>query len=287
MQIKFKGTSTNVEISRVRRSRKESPYSECRKDLNVSSSDSLYFKLTSNLNKYSQKLCAEVYKQKNKVIKSCACNHPSLPIVNTNQICQNLTSLTCGLEAMQSKDDSFPTSGECPMECESKEFILKTNSALYPTMFYSKILGNLNSIKNKFSPPFAFEPNNNPFPGPEGPDGGKQQPIALQKDLLKGNNIASTGIHSSSVPSRNTSTSSIYSSNMPSTATINSTNFSRDSSNTPEIRLDQLMRSCLKTNVFYTDLTYTHIDEDAAITFDILIGTIGFVFKLSQTVIKV
>jgi hypothetical protein len=137
--------------------------------MNVYSSDSIYFNITSAINSYSQQLCIDVYKQINNVIKICKCNHPSMPLIKKYPICKNLNSLTCATNVIKSKQDSFPTEQECPMECDSQQFILKSNFAIYPTKFYSDILMSQDFIRNKFSPPFAFEPNNNPFGQPPPP----------------------------------------------------------------------------------------------------------------------
>jgi hypothetical protein len=92
-----------------------------------------------------------------------------MPLIKKYPICKNLNSLTCATNVIKSKQDSFPTEQECPMECDSQQFILKSNFAIYPTKFYSDILMSQDFIRNKFSPPFAFEPNNNPFGQPPPP----------------------------------------------------------------------------------------------------------------------
>ena len=46
-----------------------------------------------------------------------------------------------------------------------------------------------------------------------------------------------------------------------------------------------LSQSCLKVSVFYSDLSYTSIREDPAITFVTLIGTIGIFFSFTFVVL--
>jgi len=153
------GTSTNIRVSRTYSSKLDLPYSNCRADLTVLESDSVYYKLTSKFTEYKQKLCFDYYKQINIAIAYCNCNDPSLPLVleKNSNICSNTISLNC-IEGFKRNTSFSISNNDCPMECDSIDYSLNIDSAVYPSSYYSSILTSLSFIKSKFVVSNTFSP---------------------------------------------------------------------------------------------------------------------------------
>ena len=149
------GASANIAIERTFYSRLSSPFSDCRKDVDsVLPTDSQFYKYTSQITKYSQKLCYEICFQYKYAIPRCNCSDPSVPVVDTDQqICNTFASLEC-IEDARNEFDNSPI-GQfcdpyCPLECDSIDYDVSIASAKYPSDYYSDILLQQSSLKYKF-----------------------------------------------------------------------------------------------------------------------------------------
>lgn len=205
--------------------------------MNVSTNDPEMFKLTRSLNyTYSQRLCYDVSIQIKVVIIKCGCNHPSLPVITriNDLICTSVADLICGEDAISNAEIEL-FEKDCPIQCDTTDYLLNTNSAYYPTEYYSSILLNQSYIVKKFN--------------------GSSQSFNILKDLNATNRYNSTLFNF---------TSSNFSSNIVKHSTYTLTH-------------SDLAKSCLKVSIFYHDLSYTFIEENASVTIDTLIGTIGII----------
>jgi hypothetical protein len=314
--IKYEGyyaqgsTVTNIGISKTKYSKKEYPYSDCRKDVStILPTDSDIFIKTKKLGKYYQKLCYEICLQEKYIIPNCGCSDPSIPITDPIQVvCNNVTSLRCVKEEKDKFDkmkitdtcDSF-----CPLECNSTTYSATLSSASYPTSYYLKIVKNQSSIINNFNPPNDFSPP--PLRNP-----GKILPLATTTATTR-NNVVSTTIRtntaapatssvstSSSVSTTNNTASTITNiiqttnyDTTTQTSNYNSANNStsqgpNSSTNNPDKKKDppappsedSVRSSILMVSVYLNDLRYTYIEEQESITIDTFIGVIGFTFKI-------
>ena len=180
-----------------------------------------------------------------KLVKTnCNCFHPSLPtpMDDNTSFCNNLTSFSCGDEQIKNSD-YVVSEEECPMECNKIDYSLSTNSASYPTAFYTVLLKAKDSIKKKFSPktPLNFD-----------------SPSIFDSMF----NIQTTNI-----PKNNSN--SLPNDQMHS----NQFNSSQDASrNIPQ---NDLSTSCLKVSIYYGELSYIYIEENPAVTWESLLGTVG------------
>lgn len=160
------GTATNIGVKRTYYSKKEYPYSNCRKNIqHPSPSDSTFFKVTSNFTKYTQKLCIE-YCFQNLFIKTiCNCSDPSVPILNLDEtICYEAQTLDC----VRKERNKFNTkiiesacSKYCPEECDSVFYSTTLSTSSYPTEYYSNILKEQPSIKEKLNVTSQYQPERN------------------------------------------------------------------------------------------------------------------------------
>ena len=232
----------------------------------------------------NKKLCFDLFKQINSVINNFNCQHPSLPIItnNTSPICKNMTSLTCGLMSLK-KISNFPTDQDCPQECDTEKFNLNTNSAYYPTRFYSNILMSQSSIQEKFSPPVAFSPENlmggpsngAPMQLSQSPTEGSIQ--SLNEGSTQNSTEGSTQASTKSSPQIpiNASTQSLTE-DVTQSSTEGSTQSSKNNTNNNmKPSQDQLSQSCLKVSIFYSELSYTLIEEIPSNNILDLAGSIG------------
>jgi hypothetical protein len=227
------GTSTNIRVSRTFSSKLDLPYSNCRADLTVLESDSVYYKLTSKFTEYKQKLCFDYYKQINIAIANCNCNDPSLPLVleKNSNICSNTISLNC-IEGFKGNTSFSISNNDCPMECDSIDYSLNIDSAVYPSSYYASILRTLSFIKSKFVVSNTFSPRTGTsFLGPGGGGGGA---AGFGPRLLTGSSSASTSSMSSVSSSLAGSSSTSFTTTSTSTkSSTSSTTISTASTVTP------------------------------------------------------
>jgi hypothetical protein len=237
------GTSTNIRVSRTFSSKLDLPYSNCRADLTVLESDSVYYKLTSKFTEYKQKLCFDYYKQINIAIANCNCNDPSLPLVleKNSNICSNTISLNC-IEGFKRNTSFSISNDDCPMECDSIDYSLNIDSAVYPSSYYSSILTSLSFIKSKFVVSNTFSPK------------------------------AGTSFSGSS-PGSGTSSSS--SDSGVTVSPSNSSSGSGSPSSSQTITLSDIQSCFVMVSVFYENLEYTTSEESPAFDFNTLLGVIG------------
>jgi len=88
------GVFSSVEVRREVYNNMPYPFSSCRKDLTELSSDSKYFKLTSQLGKYTRLVCMDIYKQINGVLNKCQCYQGSFKMNIDARICQNTSEIS-------------------------------------------------------------------------------------------------------------------------------------------------------------------------------------------------
>ena len=137
-----------------------SPYGDCRDDLSVISTDSIYYNLTCTLSsQYYQRLCYEIYIILNSIIPNCNCTDPSLSIPNINNlICKTANQLSCVNSWKNAFNYSIP-SIDCPLECNYVVYSTSLNSASYPTSYYATILQQNQHVINKFNNLNVFNPS--------------------------------------------------------------------------------------------------------------------------------
>jgi hypothetical protein len=150
------GAATNIGVTRTFYKKKEAPYSECRANVDtIMESDSVYFKMTSNITKYTQKLCYEICLQYEYIIPLCKCADPSVPIIDRDlPICNSLLDLSCVDDKRNLFEyESVPLVCDkyCPLECSSQVFSTSISLADYPTEYYINILRQTFDFNNKFT----------------------------------------------------------------------------------------------------------------------------------------
>ncbi|CAF0708691.1 unnamed protein product [Brachionus calyciflorus] len=145
---------TDIGITRTFVSKLEYPYSNCVK--NIYSPDghkSEYFKAMFNIlnmTTYRQKNCIRLCVQK--FIKdSCGCVDPKLPnIYKSVPYCATLSLLNCisnsRIEYLKKSDECK----ECPLECDSVDYQLRTSKSRYPTMYYTNYLRYQTDLVSRF-----------------------------------------------------------------------------------------------------------------------------------------
>ncbi len=196
------GTANNIKVSRSISYKLSEPYSSCRSDLTVQSSDSIYFKMASNYTDYDQKLCYDFYRQINIAIAFCGCNDPSLPLaLNINEyICKNQSGIDC-CNAFKGNTSVIISESDCPYRCDSFTFETNIDSAAYPSSYYSQILSSQTSIQNKFQLSNSFQPSKTTMaPGRKKRNSNQQINKRIKKDAVQSStNVSSTQIAESFV----------------------------------------------------------------------------------------
>lgn len=173
---------------------------------------------------------------------------------------------------------NFPTDQDCPQECDTEKFNLNTNSAYYPTRFYSNILMSQSSIQEKFSPPVAFSPEN--FMGGPPNAAPLQSSQGLPEGSIQSLNIGSTQdtTKNSTQKPKEASTQIITKASIqsPTESTKTEAQSSKNDTNkNKQPSQDQLSQSCLKVSIFYSELSYTLIEEIPSNDILDLAGSIG------------
>ena len=138
------GTVTEVGVKRKFYESLGPPYDNCRLDISVTPTDSIYYQLTSQLTTYSQKLCLDICLQKLFIYPICGCNDPSIIITNTaDNLCDNSTSINCVTSVRNNYDEyNILTTciQYCPLECNTSQISYTISTAQYPTSYYYNIL---------------------------------------------------------------------------------------------------------------------------------------------------
>ena len=89
------GAFTNIEVTRTFFSRLPYPFSDCRKDLTVQETDSIYYKRASQNSTYNFRTCYDSYFQFNVYMLKCQCMDPSLRWFNNSLICNTKAKIDC------------------------------------------------------------------------------------------------------------------------------------------------------------------------------------------------
>ena len=127
------GASTNIGISRTFYSRLSSPYGNCRNDIDTPlSSDSDYYRYTSQIGRYTRNQCYEVCFQYKYAIPNCNCSDPSVES-NVKYVTACAYDQQKILGVQRGKFSSSNCDYECPEPCESVEYSTKLTSSAYPT----------------------------------------------------------------------------------------------------------------------------------------------------------
>ena len=256
------GSATNIGVSRTFYENLPSPYSDCRDNLTVINTDSIYYKTTSNVSeKYDHKLCYKIYLLLNVIIPNCKCLDSSILISYLNHtICKTRSELQC-VNSWKTSFNQIILTSDCPIECEEIVYTLSLNTASYPTDFYIQILQKIENINKRFKPdndyPFSpfrpSQPNNSQEVSKTTISPGTQPSVG------SGGSGSSGGSGKPNGPG-GTSEQTLPKPPSPAAPPISLTN------------------SFAKLSVYYEELRYTYVEETEAMTFDTLIGVIGFSF---------
>ena len=150
------GSATNIGVLRSIYKKFSSPNLNCRENLEVLETDSLYYKLatkisTTETKDYYQRLCYEIFIQLTTIIPSCNCMDPSVIVPNLNaSICKSKAELKC-VNYEKSKFNQTISTSDCPKECQSVLYTTNVNSANYPTEYYKSILKQNENLIDKFN----------------------------------------------------------------------------------------------------------------------------------------
>ena len=129
------GYVTNIGITRTFYYKLPSPYGDCRESpLDVIlDSDSLYYKYTAQIGKYTRNQCYEVCFQYSYAIPMCGCADPSIGSnVNNSTICGAGPNQGC-LDKQRVVFSSSKCNSDCPEACERVEYSYKVSISKYPT----------------------------------------------------------------------------------------------------------------------------------------------------------
>lgn len=89
------GTYTNIAVSKTVHKRLGKPFNECRLDLAVKPSDSIYYKIAASVAAYSHDICQAIYSQIMFYESSCGCHNPELEYSNKTMICGTSGQVKC------------------------------------------------------------------------------------------------------------------------------------------------------------------------------------------------
>jgi hypothetical protein len=148
---------TDIGITRTFLSKLEYPYSNCVKDTqSVSGFSSAYYKAmfsVLNITTYRQKNCVKLCLQ-DYIRKMCKCIDAGLPNIygNTVLICSSMRQLDCIQNARisYSSDKEANSCEECPLECDSVEYVLSLSRSRYPTIYYTNYLRYQTNLVSRF-----------------------------------------------------------------------------------------------------------------------------------------
>ncbi len=158
------GFQTNIGVSKSYLSKLDSPYSDCIKNVKSPDSfDSDYYRAIFNIlnmTTYRQKICTRICLQ-SYVKQKCTCLDGSLPnIYGSNEtICATIEKLKCVSNARISyfSKEASQTCKECPLECDSTNFILSISNSRYPTRYYQHYMQAQTNVLDRLPPNFGSE----------------------------------------------------------------------------------------------------------------------------------
>ena len=135
------GLETNIAIKRSFINKQERPYSDCVSDLK--SLNSILVNLVINSNKTYRKIDCLYVCINRFIIKECGCYHPGYGIWNNINPCSTIEEIN---KYTKTKITLFKSDYlnlcllECPLECNSIEYIYSISSSYFPTLTYLKKL---------------------------------------------------------------------------------------------------------------------------------------------------
>jgi hypothetical protein len=150
------GQASNIGIEKTYYNRLDAPYSDCRKDVSTyTSDDSIYYKTTLKITKYTQKLCFQICLQYEFIIPTCGCSDASIPaaLEASPNVCVSLSQISCATNVTNEFNlvDLSVTCGQyCPLECDTQEFTYSLSSSNYPTTPYYNIVSKQANLGTKF-----------------------------------------------------------------------------------------------------------------------------------------
>jgi len=130
------GQQTNIGIVRNFINKLPYPYSNCRDSVTTSlSSDSEYYKITSDLSRYTRNLCFDICLQYKYIIPNCNCADVSITSnINNVSLCLTVEKNSC----VKAQKDNFISNSVnceqyCPETCERIEYIARVSTSNYPS----------------------------------------------------------------------------------------------------------------------------------------------------------
>jgi hypothetical protein len=276
-------TASSIAIKRTIYSKKEPPYSDCRKNVDHAElEDTDVFKSTLKANRYSQKLCYEICFQKLFVSRICNCVDPSVPYFYDDNIeiknrskyyCSTVEDFEC-IKDIRNEFDTNKTfssicNDHCPTECFSIHYSTSISEADYPTDFYAEILENEPTFLSKFNVNIQqVISNQNAFS--TGGNGRWQNIILAHSNNLINESLyvdPSLTNYTSDEMQRN---SALYEQKKGELENLNVLQMLDT-----EKKKNIISGSTLMLGLYYDELRYTVIEEKEAINFDTLVGIIG------------
>ena len=129
------GEVTNIGIKRSFYYKQPSPYSNCRDNVETSSSSDSYFYIqTAKISKYTRNLCYEVCFQYDYLIPNCNCSDASVGSNENNvSVCAIAPERKC-LDIQRAAFRSSNCNSECPEVCERVEYEYKVSTSAYPSL---------------------------------------------------------------------------------------------------------------------------------------------------------
>ena len=145
------GMASNIAVTKTTIESLGPPYGDCKADLTPSTSDSIYFNLTSMITTYRNRLCVDIYFQLTLTFPTCGCFDPAVPSWNTSlKMCDYRAEVDCAnsQRLLMNKPVNLT---DCPIECNSEKYSLNINSADYPTDYYANLLLSQQKIVDLFN----------------------------------------------------------------------------------------------------------------------------------------
>ena len=128
------GFITNIGITRNFYYKKSSPYGNCRESVMMPmSTDSVFYKYTMKMGKYTRNQCYEICFQYVYAIPNCGCADASIGSnVNNITICSYGPNQAC-LDIQRASFSSSVCDSYCPEACERIDYTFKVSTSKYPT----------------------------------------------------------------------------------------------------------------------------------------------------------
>jgi hypothetical protein len=133
------GKSTNIALSRIVTNKIERPYSNCVKDVTMST----YYKKLNHAGFIYRRwdcmdLCLSEF-----AFRECKCYEGSTKDFFTGPICKTLEEIRCLGDTLETFYLSVYSQCDCPLECNSISYSFSTSSAEFPTLSYLNLFTNL------------------------------------------------------------------------------------------------------------------------------------------------